>query len=246
MKNFIKKFAVLAMAAAITLTAAPINALAAVSAPSSVTLYAGSTDGSSTRTTYISISGLKKSSTIKSVKSSKKSVAAYYSKSLSSYITEYASSSSSGYKSYSGDIEVLCKKAGSATISYKIDNKTYKTKVNVKKYTNPVKSLKINGKDVASKFKKSSYVSAKKPSKTIKNFKVSATAASGWKITSISCSESAESDSTNGSLSNYNKGLKSRTLIIDRVKKGSSCYINVYCVNTKTNGTLNISYSMYK
>ncbi len=51
------------------------------------------------------------------------------------------------------------KKVGTTTISGKYETTTYKYKLNVKKYTNPFSSIKINGKNITSKFQtKSVYV----------------------------------------------------------------------------------------
>ena len=52
------------------------------------------------------------------------------------------------------------KKAGTATVSFKCQGKTYKIKVTVKKYVNPVKSVKIGATTVpGSRFKSSSETS---------------------------------------------------------------------------------------
>ena len=52
------------------------------------------------------------------------------------------------------------KKAGTATVSFKCQGKTYKIKVTVKKYVNPVKSVKIGATTVSgSRFKSSSETS---------------------------------------------------------------------------------------
>lgn len=52
------------------------------------------------------------------------------------------------------------KKAGTATVSFKCQGKAYKIKVTVKKYVNPVKSVKIGATTVSgSKFKSSSETS---------------------------------------------------------------------------------------
>ena len=50
---------------------------------------------------------------------------------------------------------VTTKKAGTTNISYKVGADTHKVKVVVKKYQNPFKQVKVNGKDVTSQFNKS-------------------------------------------------------------------------------------------
>ena len=51
-------------------------------------------------------------------------------------------------------IYVQPKKAGTTNISYKVGKDTHKRKLIVKKYVNPYKQVKINGKDITSKFNK--------------------------------------------------------------------------------------------
>lgn len=48
------------------------------------------------------------------------------------------------------------KKTGTVTLSYKVNNNTYKQKTTVRKYVNPLSTLKIGSLSLASKFKKDS------------------------------------------------------------------------------------------
>ena len=59
-----------------------------------------------------------------------------------------------GKKSYGYVLYVQPKKTGTLNITYKIGKDTHKVKVYVKKYVNPYKQIKINGKDITSKFNK--------------------------------------------------------------------------------------------
>ena len=75
------------------------------------------------------------------------------------------------------------KKAGTATVSFKCQGKTYKIKVTVKKYVNPVKSVKIGATTVpGSRFKSSSETSLSYAKFSGKKVKTTVTLAKGWKL----------------------------------------------------------------
>lgn len=59
-----------------------------------------------------------------------------------------------GKESYGYVLYVQPKKTGKLNITYKIGKDTHKLKVYVKKYVNPYKQIKINGKNITSKFNK--------------------------------------------------------------------------------------------
>ena len=90
--------------------------------------------------------------------------------------------------SYSATLRVSA--AGTATVSYKIGSKTYKTTIKVLNYVNPVKSITLTGVNGGKTFA-SLTKSAVYPSKSLtlkSNPKTSAlkiTPASGWKITEV-------------------------------------------------------------
>ena len=75
-------------------------------------------------------------------------------------------------------------KKGKATVTYTYKGKKYKVKVVVKKYSNPVKVLKVGKKNYARKLKKNCYIEVKKWS-AWKGKKINVTPANGWKIKSI-------------------------------------------------------------
>lgn len=135
------------------------------------------------------------------------------------------------------------KKAGTSTVFFKIGSKTCKTKVTVKKYTNPVKSLTISGvnsgKTLKSKFKSSSSASGKLTT-TTRNAKIVLKAADGWKIQDLSLSSSS---GVYQSYSSYSSPKSSATLRVGTLKK-SSYYVSATLVNTKTEGTITLSYSI--
>lgn len=58
-------------------------------------------------------------------------------------------------ESYGYVLYVTPKKTGTINITYKVAGDTHKVKVVVKKYQNPFKQVKVNGKDVTAQFNKS-------------------------------------------------------------------------------------------
>lgn len=74
-------------------------------------------------------------------------------------------------------------KAGKATVSYKYKGKTRKVKIVVKKYVNPIKTLKLGNKNYAKLFKKSIYGRAAYKNYVGKRIKV--VPATGWKLKSL-------------------------------------------------------------
>ena len=85
-------------------------------------------------------------------------------------------------------IVVFYKKPGTATVSFKINGKTYKIKVKGYKYVNPLKSLTItgynNGKTLHKKFN-NDYKVYEKLKNSLKNAKITIKPKSGWKIASV-------------------------------------------------------------
>lgn len=248
MRIIAKKCKGLALALVLTVVCAafvPVTADAAVSYPKEQTLYMTSTSGNSYLSFYVG--GLKKSETIgkSSVKSSDKKICApwYLERATStySYKTQYYdgqkpySSSSSSYGYYIG---LQAKKTGTAKISFKVGSKTYTSKVKFKKYTNPLKTVKIsgvnNGNNVASKLKNSNYCSTLKLTKTTKNATVTVKPNSGWKVQSIEVYNGQTGDTIR--VSNYGtKGVSNATLNVGTLKAKS--YLRVYITCVDSNGT---------
>lgn len=80
-------------------------------------------------------------------------------------------------------VSLTPKKAGTATISLKCKGKTYKTKVTVKKYVNPVKSIKIGTTAVAaSKFNSTPEISLSYAKFAGKKVNTTVTLKNGWKL----------------------------------------------------------------
>lgn len=160
------------------------QAKAEIVAPSTKVIFVGDS-------TSIDVSGLTAKNKLSSPKSSNSSVVQIISYSNSSNAHKSVKVADEGYNGntsyYYGSVTIKAKKAGTATVSYKIGSKTYKTKVTVKKFTNPVKSITLTnvngGKNFASRFKSNvSYTSL-----TLKNgtLKLSLTTNSGWKLTGV-------------------------------------------------------------
>ncbi|MCC8045605.1 MAG: hypothetical protein LIP12_08930 [Clostridiales bacterium] len=225
------------------------------SIPTSQVVYLTSTSTTS-QTSSIYLSSI--SAKVTSPKSSKTSVASIYSLSNNTNVYKGYEYTYSDGTSRSATISLRLKKAGSATISYKIGSTTYKTKVTVKAYTNPVKKITLtnvnSGKNFSSKTKSNAYVynnDSLSLSKTTSSAKLTLTAASGWKISSISVSDSIYTSDSSMSTSqytsfyrSYSSGVSSvKDLNVGKLTKGRSHYLSVTFVNSSTGGTLTVSYS---
>lgn len=251
MNKLTKKLFVSALSAVMAFSTMTISASAAtkISVPKSVTVYTNSSAS-------ISIPGLgtaKNKITKSSIKSSNNNVAepsalttnvntySYKSEPLTKGGSPYSSSSNSNSQS----IELWTKKPGTATVSFKIGSKSYKTKVTILKYANPIKSIVLTGangnKNFASKTKSSSYGSVKLAKKTQSKAWLTVTAASGWKISYANIG----SENGNNAIHYYsspNKPVSSLTMGAGTIKKGG--YISVTLINTKTNANLNVYYDL--
>ncbi len=144
--------------------------------------------------------------------------------------------------------------AGTATVSFVAGNTTYKQKVIVKKYTNPLKTLTIssvqNEKNLAGLFKKQTSGSAK-PSSS-KTLKVSATANSDWQITDISISNSyinykssTKFEDTENHSNNiyryYKTPVKTGSLTLKDYNNKGSGLVSVHARNKKDGYILNLT-----
>lgn len=245
MKQLVKKILCLSLALLVAITAVPVTAEAAVTYSKNQTLYR---TGTGTSYSSIYVSGLTKSQTIKksSVKSSNTSVAVpwYLEKSTSSYSykTDYYDSNIKPYSnsdsSYSYYIGLQLKKNGTSTISFKIGSKTYQSKITVKSYVNPLKTVTITGvnggKNVASKLNKSAYNYDLKLTKTTKNAEVTVKPKSGWKIVSVEVENSDTGDYHR--VYNYGtKGVSNATLKLGTLTKGKKVTLRINCQDA--NGT---------
>ncbi len=139
-----------------------------------------------------------------------------------------------------GLLRFHAKKAGRATISFKIKGKAYKTKITLKKYVNPVKYISITG--VKNKGKTNlANLSDKKMRIDLKTSKprvaptAKISAKKGWKIKSI--------NNYLGLVRSYKKPVSNSTL---KVPKGFDYLweFNVTFINVKNKESIGISYAI--
>jgi len=141
---------------------------------------------------------------------------------------------------YSGttstSIYLTAKKAGTATVSFKYNGKTYKTKVTVKKYTNPVSSITIGSTKLSSsKFSSKSAVTLSYSKYAGKKVKVKATLKSGWKVSEEGWSGYIEYLQNGWMKSEMLKNGKSLT-----ISGGSGFFIRIPAYNSSTGQQENI------
>ena len=126
-------------------------------------------------------------------------------------------------------INITVKKKGTAKITgtlYEGSKKIKNFSINLKvyKYQNPVKSIEINGKNYASKFKNDSFYSLKMPSS--KKAKIKITPKSGWKLKGIWHSYMSSDSSTSPKQYKNGKTIK--------LKGSSANFIDSSLMNIKT------------
>ena len=180
MKKFMKKLsAVLIAAMLVVMTVSiPVQAKTVTQLGRVLTLYSSSARnyssplGTSVSANISLIGSTGKSSKVTDIKTSNKSVVTV--------------SSKTGAKALAADnfrfIYVTAKKAGTATVSYKVNGTTYKVRITVKKYTSPFSSLKLGSSNITSKFQKSSVYTLPYAKYANKNVKLSFKGKSGWTV----------------------------------------------------------------
>lgn len=216
-------------------------------AASDYTFYAGGKG--STNVEYIGLPDYTAGDKVTDIKSSNKKIFKVHSfdENESEY-TEYAQyedeSDYSGSDYYASiGIELL--KKGSAKLTYKVNGKSKSMSVQVLAYKNPVKSFVLTGlgsKNLKSKFAKSSYAKAK--SKKAKAGLLKVTAASGWKIRSISFYD-VKAKNTHEVYS-WENPVSSMQMHVPAMKKGREYYANATFCNTKNNQNISVTYHLTK
>lgn len=261
MKNLKNKVlsAALAFVLAAT-TLAPVTVNAAVSYNKEQTVYMTSSSGTSYTSIYVGNLGSKEK--IKNVKSSKKSVVKPYS--ISTYTSDETNkyeylensdwNSEGSYSDKYAYIGCTLLKKGTANISFDVYNtKTKKSstktsKITVKAYENPAKTVNIAGiksgssKNLASKTKKQNTANLTLKSKK-KNAAVyvKANTDKKWKI--VSASVYNETSGNTYSISNYSKPLSSvKFSNIGTINAKEYARVSVTFLNTKTNGYMTTYY----
>ena len=234
MKNIRKIVCVLLAALLLVLTAAPAFAVT-IDAPAKVYLDGKNTEGYAD----IWISDLSASSKITNIKSSdtkvvKPSSLNYSTWSYTNLDDDWEDEDST---EYSADIGCRAIKPGTATISFKVDGKSYSKKITVLGYVNPIKSLVISGfskANLKSKFTKEDYLQQILKSNA-KAGQIKVKAATGWKIKSISWSDGGANGDERSM--NVKSGRSSMNLAIPAMKKTGKYYIDIEFYNTKTKTT---------
>lgn len=143
-------------------------------------------------------------------------------KSTNSSVVSLTIKNGSGNAKGNKGIFLKAKKAGTATVSYKIGSNTYKTKIVVKKYTSPFSSLKLGNSNILSKFKSNGTYTMSYAKYKNKSLKLSYKEKSGW---SISADYLQKPGNQKSSLIENNKSFKV-------TKKNSALILNAY--NWKT------------
>lgn len=137
-------------------------------------------------------------------------------------------------------IYIVAKKAGTTTVSFKYNGKTYKTKVTVTKYINPVSSVTIGSTAYkASAFKSRSTLNLSYAKYANKKLKTTVKLAKGWKL---------QEYFINGKLQPAIEYVQSGWMRSEGVKNGSTIpvkggkgfMISFTAVNSKTNQSVTI------
>jgi hypothetical protein len=210
----------------------------------------------STKQATIGVYHLSKNSKVTNIKSSKKSVVKLSSCTLYSFIssgnTTYldsdAENSSWNDPYYYAEIAYTAKKAGTSKITCKVGKKSFTTKITVKNYTNPLKTVKISGlkdgKDTNLKglVDSDSTASALTLGSTQKDATIEIATKKGWAITSAELYDN--NTSTTYSAGNWSGQLSSVTLKPGTLKKGGNYSLSITLYNLKDYGTISVTYTI--
>ena len=202
-------------------------------------LYLGSSNGSWSNDTWISIDNLNSNPTITNIRSSDDSIITFSNVIHSSWHSLQDDDVEND--GFSVSIGIYGCRKGKATISFKVDGKAYSKAYEVLGYTNPIKSFVLTGvskTNLKSKFAKTGdvYASLKKDAKA-GNIKLAA--AKGWRVTEISWS-----GNNNHRSFGFGSGVSSAAMPIPKMKKNKNYSMWMTFVNTKTKATLQMSYTL--
>jgi len=147
-----------------------------------------------------------------------------------------------------GTIRFHSDKICKGNITYKVNGKKHTTKVVVKKYTNPIDTLKVSnigsGKNLASYFKSSAYYSDDDHKLKWKNSdrpKITVKAKKGWKIVSISAEHGLDDGENSVSYEYWDKNKTSATVTaFESTKDGYKIYRIIF-VNIKDGGMITVT-----
>ncbi|SFB73021.1 hypothetical protein [Butyrivibrio sp. YAB3001] len=217
------------------------------------TVYLASKNGSVS--TSVRVDGLTK---ISKLKSSNKNVRIYgystYSNSSQYYYADIngnfvPSTYSGGNNNKYIDINATSLKPGYAEISFTSGKTNYVAPVTFLGYQNPLASLKITnvsgGKNMASKFANSSYVSNRFKVTKGGVIKVNATAANGWEITYISLNNRTNNSNDNYSIyRNYANAVTKASVAHPEYNNKKDGYVGITLRNKKNGGTMHIGMNL--
>ncbi len=165
-----RRAASMILALAMVLTVLPLQAFAAETEAVTIIKYAKQdVDDSGAKLNIQNIKTVP-SGTVKNLKSSDTSIATVTTKKIDNVTYIYAKA----------------KRAGTTTVSYKCNGQKYKIKVTVRKYVNPVKSIKIGSKTIkSSKFANTANYTLKYSKFKNQTSKVTINLKSGWTLDPI-------------------------------------------------------------
>lgn len=238
--KIIKRLLCVALAFSV-LCAVALPALAEIElVPESTTMYLNSRNGKDlTATRKIAINGIDLDSKITNPKSSKPAVLSI----------DYLNRSTDRNEQFPGEavdqisatLYVRLHKPGKSTVSIKVDGKTYKTKLNVAQYVNPVKSFVItgiSGKNLKSQFRTSGSALGTLASNA-KAGQARLTTASGWIVRKIGFI------STEDTITHERRtGATTVKLPIPAMKKGNYYVIAATLQNVATGGVIDLMYML--
>ena len=239
MKNFRKLVCSALVLAMLTLTVMP--AYAESVNWNSKTVYLDGKDGQYGNF-WINIQDIKKNTKITDVKSSRADIISINTLNRWSDTNYSFEEKKTTYTDYTANISCYGRKKGTATVSFKVDGKSYSNTYKVVDYVNPLKSLvisSIGSTNLKSRFSKQNSVSHKLRSNT-KAGTVKATAASGWKIRQLEWSQ----QSGGWSYKSYytENGTSSAKINIPAMKKNTRYLIWIVMINDKTKATKDINF----
>ena len=188
MKKTLKKMMALMIMAAIIITSA-VPALAAFQYDKNITEYFLDSSSILGPSSDRGIHMYGMPGKISNVKSSNKSVAKILNYGNTDNKYNYFHSSPTALKNRKDSyISYQVKKPGSSTISFKVGSKTYKSKIKILKYVNPLSSLTItgfnDGKSFHKKFNQATDIDLE-VKKSVSNAKLTVKAKKGWVITGL-------------------------------------------------------------
>ncbi len=150
------------------------------------------------------------------------------------------------------NVNLSATKAGKAKITFSSGTTNYVQPVEIKKYSNPLKSLTITNvkdKNIAKKLKNTASLTGSDAPRVTRggDIKVTAKANKNWVITGMYMNNSY-SGGSNYASRNYFSGVPKGTvgMMGFKVSNAKYCgYVNITLRNTKTNGTINVQVDLY-